>query len=100
MAATEGCNSWSHLASSSAKEAPANEILFQLRFGDLWLIGAKPGQETTRLGLEFAAGPIRIRRKGYFFTLNYKRRNLAEQFASIGFDPHHNGVVVDLSDSF
>ena len=98
VAATEGFASWSHLASSSAKQAPANKILFQLNPGDLWLIGARPGQGKTRLGLELAAGAIRIGRKGYFFTLDYNTREVAEQFASMGFDPHKSGVVVDTSD--
>ena len=103
MAAQEGYNSWSHLASSSAKETLANEtltneILFQLQPGDLWLIGARPKQGKTRLGLELAAGASRIGRIGYFFTLDDNTRDVAEQYASIGYDPHSTDVVVDTSD--
>ena len=100
VAIREGYRSWSHLASSSRNETPARRILLQLESGDICLIGARPGQGKTLLGLEIAAKASCLDRKGYFFTLDYHERDVAERFASIGIDSAsaEASVVVDTSD--
>ncbi|MEM8801865.1 MAG: DNA helicase [Pseudomonadota bacterium] len=98
IAMREGYQSWSHLSASAHTESPAKQILQHLRPGDLCLIGARPGQGKTRLGLELAARASRIGRAGYFFTLDYHARDVAEQFTAMHIDPSSAGVVVDTSD--
>ena len=100
VAIEEGFNSWSHLVSSSVNENPARQILSQLESGDLALIGARPGQGKTLLGLELVARASDVRRNGYFFTLDYHERDVAERFSSIGIDPStfKGSVVIDTSD--
>lgn len=100
VANAEGFNSWSHLVSSSASENPARRILSQLEPGDLVLIGARPGHGKTLLGLELAARASQLRRKGFFFTLAYHEREIADRFSTIGIDPSsiQKSVVIDTSD--
>ncbi|WP_299550711.1 DNA helicase [uncultured Tateyamaria sp.] len=100
VAIEEGFQSWSHLASSSANESQAGEILSQLEPGDLALIGARPGHGKTLLGLELATKASQLRRKGYFFTLDYHERDVADRLSAMGIDPNfiNSSVVVDTSD--
>lgn len=100
VALDEGFQSWSHLASSAAHESPAEELLSQLEAGDLILIGARPGQGKTLLGLELASKAARVGRRGYFFTLDYHERDIADRFASMGIDlPATKApLVLDTSD--
>ncbi|MEO0566231.1 MAG: DNA helicase [Pseudomonadota bacterium] len=100
VAVEEGFSSWSHLISSSVNESPAREVLSQLKSGDLALIGARPGHGKTLLGLELAASASYVRRKGYFFTLDYHERNVADQLLSIGIDTSSviGSMVIDTSD--
>ena len=100
VAIEEGFNSWSHLVSSSANENPVRQILSQLEPGDLALIGARPGHGKTLLGLELAARASDVRRNGYFFTLDYHERDIAERLSSIGIHPSsiNGSVVIDTSD--
>ncbi|MEM0976623.1 MAG: DNA helicase [Pseudomonadota bacterium] len=100
VAIEEGFTSWSHLVSSSANESPARQILSHLESGDLALIGARPGHGKTLLGLELAARASHVSRKGYFFTLDYHEREVADRFSSIGIDPRsfNGSVVIDTSD--
>lgn len=100
IAIAEGFQSWSHLVSSSARESPVPGILSQLEPGDLALIGARPGHGKTLLGLELVAKASQLRRTGYFFTLDYHARDIADLCATMGFDVRALGktVVVDTSD--
>jgi len=100
VAIEEGCQSWSHLVSSTTHESPAPEVLSQLEPGDLVLIGARPGQGKTLLGLHLAAIASRIGRRGFFFTLDYHERDVANRLSTIGVDPSSSDshVVIDTSD--
>ena len=100
LAVDEGFQSWSHLASSLTHESPAREVLSQLDPGDLVLIGARPGQGKTLLGLELASKAFQISRKGYFFTLDYHERDIADRFSSMGIgpSPSNEALVIDTSD--
>ncbi|RKF08468.1 DNA helicase [Oceaniradius stylonematis] len=100
VAVAEGFTSWSHLVSSSASGSPARKILSLLESGDLALIGARPGHGKTLLGLELVAKASQFRRKGFFFTLDYHERDIADRFSTIGMDPSsiNKSVVIDTSD--
>ncbi|WP_299970354.1 DNA helicase [uncultured Roseobacter sp.] len=100
VAIDEGFQSWSHLVSSPLNKSPARPILRQLEPGDLVLVGARPGQGKTLLGLELAARASQLSRKGYFFTLDYHERDVADRLSSIGVDPSSSdsAVVIDTSD--
>lgn len=100
IAAGEGFQSWSHLVASSTAAQPAHDILEKLEPGDMVLIGARPGQGKTLLGLELAARARQIHRKGYFFTLDYTARDISDRFAAMGIDPvsTRKSMVVDTSD--
>ena len=100
IAIEEGFQSWSHLVSSSVNGNPARDILSHLEPGDLVLIGARPGQGKTLLGLELAGKASKVGRKGYFFTLDYHERDVANRFSKMGIDPNsiNEPVVIDTSD--
>lgn len=100
VAIKEGFNDWSHLASSYAKSTPAKEVLKQLQAGDLVLIGARPGQGKTLLGLELAALAQKINRRGYVFTLEDNETDVRDRFDRLGLDPvtSEPPVVIDTSD--
>lgn len=100
VAVEEGFQSWSHLVSSPTHESPAHDILSQLEAGDLALIGARPGHGKTLLGLELTVKAAQLGRKGYFFTLDYHDRDIADRFATMGVDPSsiNETVVIDTSD--
>ncbi len=99
-ARNEGFQSWSHLASSSRQASPAATILSGLRAGDLLIVAARPGQGKTLLGLELAALAETVGRTGFFFTLDYHDREVADRLAELGGDRSFdaNAVVVDTSD--
>ncbi|MCU9838919.1 DNA helicase [Ruegeria sp. WL0004] len=100
VASGQGYQSWSHLAATLKNESPARELLSQLKPGDLCLVGARPSQGKTLLGLELAARASRVGRKSFFFTLDYHERDVADRFASMGIARHavEHTVVVDTSD--
>tara|TARA_R110000824_G_scaffold390760_5_gene587626 strand:+ start:202 stop:930 length:729 start_codon:yes stop_codon:yes gene_type:complete len=97
----EGFQSWSHLAASSSGSRPAGEVLAQLSPGDLVLLGARPGQGKTLLGLELAAEAARKGRQSFFFTLEYTEADVLSRFISLGIDLKTLGssFFLDTSDN-
>ncbi|MDJ1007863.1 MAG: DNA helicase [Paracoccaceae bacterium] len=100
VAIEEGFQNWSHLVSSPATASPARDVLSQLEPGDLALIGARPGHGKTLLGLELAAKASQLHRKGYFFTLDYHERDVADRLSTMGIGPSsiNDALVIDTSD--
>jgi replicative DNA helicase len=100
MAIEEGFQSWSHLTSSTSTKKPVATILTQFEPGDLILVGARPGQGKTLLGLELASRATELGRKGLFFTLDYHEQDVEERFSSLGIDPRsgRHDMIVDTSD--
>ncbi|MEX0338165.1 MAG: DNA helicase, partial [Arenibacterium sp.] len=86
IAIDEGFQGWSHLAASWRRLSPAQSVLSRLDPGDLILIGARPGHGKTLLGLELAMNAAELGCKGYFFTLDYHERDIAEQLGAMGVD--------------
>ena len=100
IAVAEGFQSWSHLVSTSTSNTPAQNILSQLDPGDLVLVGARPGHGKTLLALEMAAKAPQLRRKGYFFTLDFNERDVADRLSAMGIAQTaiNRSVVIDTSD--
>lgn len=101
IALQEGFRDWSYLASSYSKGTPAQEIIQQIGSGDLMLIGARPEQGKTLLGLELAALAEEIGRRGFIFTLDYNEADIWDRFKKLGFNPKmfRHSLVVDTSDN-
>ena len=86
IARQEGCKSWSLLVARLSAEAPAARLFGQLRQGDLLLVGARPGQGKTLLGLELALEAIKSGAKGKFFSLEYAQQDVQDCLKTIGAD--------------
>ncbi len=100
IATKEGFSDWSHLASRCFKATPAKEIMRRLDPGDTVLIGARPGQGKTLLGLELAVLSAKNNGTGYIFSLDYNETEVWDRFERLGFDPkdYDGPIVVDTSD--
>ncbi|HWA84342.1 MAG TPA: DNA helicase [Fimbriimonadaceae bacterium] len=94
VAAREGFAKWSLLAARHAAEGTAARLFARLRPGNLVLVGARPGQGKTLLGLNLAAEAAKSGRQGIFFTLEYTERECRARFEAIGVDR----VELDCSD--
>ena len=87
IAMSEGFTSWSLLAATRiAPASRADRIWMSLDEGDMLLIGARPGQGKTLLGLEIAGEAMKSGRRAAFFTLEYTVRDVAGRFAALGID--------------
>ncbi len=87
IALQEGCKSWGLLVARLSAEAPAARLFGQLRHGDLLLVGARPGQGKTLLGLELALEAIKCGNRGKFFSLEYGLQDVQDCLGAIGTDP-------------
>lgn len=99
VALAEGFQNWGHLASAASSGFPADFVWSQLQPGDLVLLGARPGQGKTLLGLELASKAATVNRKGFFFTLDYHVRDVADRFADLGIDQMSAQKTVDVDTS-
>lgn len=84
IAAREGYASWSLLAAQYAKSAPLSKLYSNLTPGNLLLIGARPGQGKTLLGLKLAIEAMKQGKPSTFFSLEYTERDLNKRFTAIG----------------
>jgi replicative DNA helicase len=100
IAGSEGFQSWSHLSASASHQRPASKILSHLSPGDLVLLGARPGQGKTLLGLELIIEAIKWGRPGFFFTLEYHEVDVLGRLRSLGVDPKtiKESFTLDTSD--
>ncbi|UUX48782.1 DNA helicase [Nisaea acidiphila] len=101
IAAGEGFRSWSQLAAKVARDhRPGAGLFAQLEPGDLVLLGARPGQGKTLLGLELLLEAAKAGRKGTFFTLDYHAEDVAQRLRSMGGEPEAAGrdFALDTSD--
>jgi hypothetical protein len=99
VAADEGRQGWSLLM--RGRPSPVRHFFKTLQPGDLVLVGARPGQGKTLMGLRILMEALEAGRSGTFFTLEYTERDVSERLRALGFDraPYARRLVVDTSDS-
>ena len=86
IARDEGFAGWSLLSSRLAMNPPSKAILSRLADGDLLLLGARPGQGKTLLGLQLLLDAARANRRAVFFSLEYTERDTKERIRSLDVD--------------
>ncbi|MCO6392724.1 DNA helicase [Aliihoeflea aestuarii] len=79
VAADEGYKSWSLLAAAHASASPEDFLYSRLSPGSLILIGSRPGQGKTMMGMKLAARAVRSGSTSTFFTLEYSAKSAAER---------------------
>jgi hypothetical protein len=84
IAAREGFAAWSLLANRVAALTPAARLHARLEPGNLVLVGARPRQGKTLMGLELAREATRSGRRSIFFTLEYTEADIRDRLAAIG----------------
>lgn len=99
IAVEEGFAAWSHLAARAAAASPAARLLGKLSPGDMVLVGARPGQGKTLLGLGLLAETMKRGGRGVFFTLEYTEAQVVERFRSSGIDKASFGPLFELDSS-
>lgn len=91
VAREEGFASWSLLAFRRAEKPgggiAADAVFAGLVPGDLLLVGARPGQGKTLMGLKLAVEAMRAGRRSVFFSLEYTPRDMAGRFRALGIEP-------------
>jgi len=87
VAQEEGYQSWGLLAARLAAESPTDKMLARLVPGDLVLLGARPGQGKTLMGLDLAIASAKSGRSGWFFTLEWNASDLLSGMQTLGASP-------------
>jgi hypothetical protein len=103
VAAAEGFASWSLLVARrehSNGDHGAADVYARLAPGDLVVIGARPGQGKTLMGLRLAVEAMQAGHHAAFFSLEYAERHMLDRFRAIGIDPRDFGprFLFDCSD--
>ena len=100
IARQEGFPTWSLLSARVAPLTLGGRLLARLSPGDFMLLGGRPGQGKTRLGLELVAEAAKSGRSAALFTLEFTERKAAEHLRQLGADPASLGgrLRVDASD--
>lgn len=99
IARTEGFARWSLLAAHCAQASPCRTVLSRLDDGDLVLLGARPWQGKTVLGLQLLLHAAEEGRKGFFFTLVETEAKVAERLGSLGAELAGIGNLLTVSTS-
>ncbi len=99
IAAEEGFGAWSLLAATSAATRPAGKLFARLAPGDMVLLGARPGQGKTLMGLELAVEAMKSGQRSTFFTLEYTEKEVLDRFRAIGVDRAQFGALFELDSS-
>ena len=84
IAAREGFSAWSLLAARAAALSPAAKFYARLGAGDLVLVGARPRQGKTLMGLRLAHEAIKAGHRAVLFTLEYTESDVRDRLAAIG----------------
>lgn len=84
IAAREGFNAWSHLASAWQRADSVRSVYNQLRPGELLLLGSRPGQGKTLLGLGLAVEAMTRGHRAAFFTLEFTAAEVEALFGLLG----------------
>ena len=86
IAQAEGFAGWSLLAARAQDNVPnpAGSLLGHLMAGDRLLIGARPGQGKTLLGLRLLIEARTAGRRALFFSLDYTDKQARDRLAQLG----------------
>lgn len=101
IAIEEGFATWSLLAARASAQPKARDLLDRLKPGDLMLLGARPGQGKTMMGLDLIMEAAKSGRRGAFFTLEYNQDDIVERIDRSGASslPLPDIIDFDTSDS-
>lgn len=86
IATREGFSAWSHLASSWQRQDTSSLVYQQFQPGDLILVGARPGQGKTLLGMSLAVEAMTQGNHAAFFTFEYTATEIEKRFINLGKD--------------
>lgn len=89
IAQGEGFSGWSLLSARAETEPTIGDLLSHLSDGDLLLLGSRPRQGKTLLGLKLLLDAVRHGRCGVFFTLEYTEQETQERLMVLA-----NGAAV------
>jgi len=98
IAADEGFAAWSLLANRLSKRSEADGLYDWLEPGDLLLLGARPGQGKTLLGLRLAGRAAADGHRSVFFTLEYTERQVRDRLQQLGIGSFEELLEIDCSD--
>jgi replicative DNA helicase len=100
IANQQGFAAWSLLAAKVSSEKPVSALLAQLRPGDLVLLGSRPGQGKTLIGIEMAVHTMRHGNQAAIFSLYCTRADIADLLGTTGADVHdfRDRLLIDDSD--
>lgn len=96
IAQGEGYARWSLLTARDAAMTPAARTLARLRPGDLLLLGARPGQGKTLLGLELITEAVKQGRSGRFYSLEYNEADISHRLQQLGADAEKLGKAFSV----
>lgn len=96
IAHQEGFTSWSLLSSRLAMNPSSKAIMSRLESGDLLLLGARPGQGKTMLGLQLLLDAVCAGRRAVFFSLEYAERDTRERLDSLDEDGQGFGSEAEI----
>jgi len=84
IAREEGFTAWSALSARMTANPPAaSAFLPNLDEGDMLLLGARPGQGKTLMGLRLLVDAARDGRRAVFFTLEYTDQQVMQRIQSL-----------------
>ncbi len=100
VAAREGFNAWSHVASTWQRQDSSRSVYEHLRNGDLILVGARPGHGKTMLSVGLAVEAMARGHRAAFFTLECTTAEVDKLFKVIGRSPSEfrDQWMLDTSD--
>lgn len=78
VAKTEGFDNWSLLAARTKASFSAAEMMGLLTSGEIVLLGARPGQGKTLMGVDLVAKSTKDGKHGWFFTLEWNKADVEE----------------------
>ena len=84
VAAREGFNAWSHLASAWQRTDTCRSVYEQLTPGELLLLGSRPGQGKTLLSIGLAVEAMARGHRAALFTLEFTAAEVEALFLAIG----------------
>ncbi|WP_299812717.1 DNA helicase [uncultured Roseibium sp.] len=87
IAREEGFAHWSLLAARSTGTTSSEATISRLENGDLALLGARPRQGKTLMGLKLLLEAAREGRKAVLFSLELTEKTAREYLAKLGADP-------------